>query len=387
MTVPAMGPTAEVEMGTYETSPFPRTDLACADSNGVSPRKLVPGGIRSPPISGSQSGQGAMDPENETQTTRASSNDGSVGAPSVGNSASGRPPPTAVAGPPSTIVGAGGINMYDDFEDEGAQGNGMASAASIEAHLQRFREINTVYAQDKFEYLGSVDPDVQEVPPGALPISMMEFEDVLLDEDNLFYLPTASAIPYRYDAGIDGFFSRHITGRLGRLTHILDKTNLYIKSRWVFLAFLLLLFAYRIHTARGFYLVAYACSIYLLNLVLNFLTPVVDPELESTRSRPGDDFKPFVRQLPEFKFWLDSVKALSLSTCMTLFRCFDMPVFWPVLVIYFLLLTFFTLKERIKHMIRHRYLPFSYGKKTYQRAPTVEPLAEAKGAATAKLEV
>ena len=61
---------------------------------------------------------------------------------------------------------------------------------------------------------------------------------------------------------------------------------------------------------------------------------------------------------------------------MTLFKVFDLPVFWPILVMYFLLLTFITMKERLKHMLRHGYLPWTSGKKSYQKVPTNEDTAE-----------
>ena len=57
--------------------------------------------------------------------------------------------------------------------------------------------------------------------------------------------------------------------------------------------------------AKGFYIVTYALGIYNLNLLLGFLTPQVDPELEGPTlpSKGQDEFRPFVRRLPEFKFW------------------------------------------------------------------------------------
>lgn len=57
--------------------------------------------------------------------------------------------------------------------------------------------------------------------------------------------------------------------------------------------------------AAGFYIVTYALGIYNLNLLLGFLTPQVDPELEGPTlpSKGQDEFRPFVRRLPEFKFW------------------------------------------------------------------------------------
>jgi len=48
---------------------------------------------------------------------------------------------------------------------------------------------------------------------------------------------------------------------------------------------------------------------------------------------------------------------------MTLFTMFDVPVFWPILLLYWLLLFTVTMKRQIKHMIKYRYLPFTTGKK------------------------
>lgn len=58
-----------------------------------------------------------------------------------------------------------------------------------------------------------------------------------------------------------------------------------------------------------------AVGIYLLNLFLAFLTPKIDPSLEmdtqeneleegpSLPTKADEEFKPFIRRLPEFKFW------------------------------------------------------------------------------------
>jgi hypothetical protein len=57
----------------------------------------------------------------------------------------------------------------------------------------------------------------------------------------------------------------------------------------------------------------YALGIYLLNVFLAFLTPKFDPALEQELNdeedgpmlptRGDDEFRPFIRRLPEFKFW------------------------------------------------------------------------------------
>lgn len=68
----------------------------------------------------------------------------------------------------------------------------------------------------------------------------------------------------------------------------------------------------RIFMAQGWYVIAYALGIYLLNIFLAFLTPKFDPTIEdddddgdgpSLPTKSDEEFKPFVRRLPEFKFW------------------------------------------------------------------------------------
>jgi hypothetical protein len=49
---------------------------------------------------------------------------------------------------------------------------------------------------------------------------------------------------------------------------------------------------------------------------------------------------------------------------MTFFSVFDVPVFWPILLVYFIVLFFLTMKKRIQHMIKHNYVPWDFGKKT-----------------------
>ena len=40
---------------------------------------------------------------------------------------------------------------------------------------------------------------------------------------------------------------------------------------------------------------------------------------------------------------------------MTFFEIFDVPVYWPILLLYFISLFLVTMKRQIRHMIRHRY--------------------------------
>lgn len=56
-------------------------------------------------------------------------------------------------------------------------------------------------------------------------------------------------------------------------------------------------------------------------------------------------------------------KAVLIGTTTTLFPIFDIPVFWPILLLYWLVLLFITMRRQIRHMIKYRYIPFSTGKK------------------------
>ncbi|KAK9836267.1 hypothetical protein WJX81_000766 [Elliptochloris bilobata] len=150
--------------------------------------------------------------------------------------------------------------------------------------------------------------------------------------------------------------------------HYLDKTTPHVAPRWVALALVVLVYAVRAYLLHGFYIITYALGIYNLNLLLGFLTPQVDPELEGPTlpSQREDEFRPFVRRLPEFKFWYSAIKAVVIGFVITFFPIFDVPVFWPILLLYWFVLFFVTMKRQIKHMIKYRYLPFTLGKKSYK---------------------
>ncbi|CAI9769087.1 unnamed protein product [Fraxinus pennsylvanica] len=125
--------------------------------------------------------------------------------------------------------------------------------------------------------------------------------------------------------------------------------------------------------ARGFlrfYIVSYGLGIYILNLLIGFLSPLDDPELEPSDgpmlpTKGSDEFKPFIRRLPEFKFWYAITKAFCVAFLMTFFSMFDVPVFWPILLCYWIVLFVLTMKRQIMHMIKYKYIPFNLGKQKY----------------------
>ncbi|XP_052195359.1 protein RER1A-like [Diospyros lotus] len=154
--------------------------------------------------------------------------------------------------------------------------------------------------------------------------------------------------------------------------YYLDKTTPHAVYRWIGTFVVASLYALRVFYIEGFYIITYGVGIYILNLLIGFLSPLVDPELEHSDgpilpTTDSDEFKPFIRRLPEFKFWYSITKAFCVAFVMTFFSMFDVPVFWPILLCYWIVLFILTMKRQIVHMIKYRYIPFSIGKQKYSR--------------------
>eukprot|EP00112_Aurelia_sp_Birch-Aquarium-sp1_P014773 Seg3204.1 transcript_id=Seg3204.1/GoldUCD/mRNA.D3Y31 product="Protein RER1" protein_id=Seg3204.1/GoldUCD/D3Y31 len=176
------------------------------------------------------------------------------------------------------------------------------------------------------------------------------------------------------------FFSRLLQSIRQRYQKLLDDSVPHALGRWIFLLLLCVGYMIRVYFLQGWYIVTYALGIYLLNLFIGFLSPRIDPAMTDDQEfyddiaedgptlpqRAGEEFKPFIRKLPEFKFWHSSAKAVTIALICTCFDAFNVPVFWPILVMYFIILFVITMKRQIKHMIKYRYLPFSYGKRKYK---------------------
>lgn len=158
----------------------------------------------------------------------------------------------------------------------------------------------------------------------------------------------------------------------------LDKSTIHIVPRWILFTVILALFFLRIYLIQGYFIVAYGLGIFLLNNFIAFLSPLDDPTDVGgqrddglslpTTSKEGKEYRPFARRLPEFKFWMACTRGVGTSLVMTFFSVFDVPVFWPILLMYFGVLFFMTMKRQIAHMYKHKYVPISFGKSKYKNA-------------------
>jgi Rer1 family len=152
----------------------------------------------------------------------------------------------------------------------------------------------------------------------------------------------------------------------------LDKSTIHLVPRWSAFAVLLALFFLRVYVVQGYFIVAYGLGIFLLNNFIAFLSPLEDPAEHAannndgptlpTSAKEGKEFRPFARRLPEFKFWLASTRGVCTCIVMTFFSIFDVPVFWPILLMYFFVLFFMTMKRQLIHMYKHKYVPITWGK-------------------------
>jgi len=170
----------------------------------------------------------------------------------------------------------------------------------------------------------------------------------------------------------------HYTKLTRQYRQLLDRIVPHPVYRWSATGGILFLFMVRIFTAQGWYIVCYALGIYLLNLFLGFLQPKFDPSVQDDlmadeieeggiplQTSPKDDeFRPFVRRLPEWKFWLSATYATILALFCSFSEAFDIPVYWPILVVYFCALFALTMRRQINHMIKYKYIPFDIGRKT-----------------------
>ncbi|CAN1163596.1 Protein RER1B [Linum perenne] len=152
--------------------------------------------------------------------------------------------------------------------------------------------------------------------------------------------------------------------------YYLDRSTPHVLHRWLGTFVVATIYLLRVYIIQGFYIVTYGLGIYILNLLIDFLSPKIDPELEimdgaALPTKDTDEFRPFIRRLPEFKFWYAISKALCLAFFITFFSIFDVPVFWPILLCYWIVLAFLTMKRQIMHMIKYKYVPFTTGKQKY----------------------
>ena len=161
------------------------------------------------------------------------------------------------------------------------------------------------------------------------------------------------------------------------LNSLNDKIIIYRAERWGVVAILAVIYFIRIFRKKGYYALTYCIGIHFLNSFIGFISPLDDPEEEDLSEgdsylpqKCNEEFRPFQRKVKEYSFWSVMFWTFIIAIPMTFFESFNIPVFWPLLLIYFILIFFLIMKRQIKHMIKYKYLPWDSGKKIYTHLPS-----------------
>ncbi|CDO78196.1 hypothetical protein BN946_scf184974.g4 [Trametes cinnabarina] len=139
----------------------------------------------------------------------------------------------------------------------------------------------------------------------------------------------------------------------------LDRVTPFVLYRWLGTAGLLALFGLRIVFAQG---PKFDPSVQD-DILADDMEGGGDGAASPLPSQRDDEFRPFVRRLPEWQFWLSATRATLIAIVCTFFVMFDVPVYWPILVVYWFVLFLLTMRRQIQHMIKYKYIPFDFGRK------------------------
>ena len=158
--------------------------------------------------------------------------------------------------------------------------------------------------------------------------------------------------------------------------YIRDKIIVYKLQRWLVILLLTIIYFIRIFIRKGYYALTYCIGIHFLNSFISFLSPLDDPEDELPGNSSylpqsnNEEFRPFQRKLQEYHFWRVMFWTLIISFFCTFFEIFNLPVFWPLLLFYFIFIFILVMRRQIQQMIKYKYLPWDTGKKNYTRVPS-----------------
>lgn len=142
----------------------------------------------------------------------------------------------------------------------------------------------------------------------------------------------------------------------------------YTIPRWSVFGVFLLLFYIRILYLEEFYVIAYGVSVHMLYLLILVITPMSDPDDHAedvALPMHEREHRPFVPKVGEFIVWRNMCRVLGIGYFLTLFGFLDIPVFWPILVVYFVALFAVQVGGRVKHMMTHKYVPWNKPKNQF----------------------
>ncbi|KAI5152152.1 hypothetical protein ENBRE01_2607 [Enteropsectra breve] len=144
-----------------------------------------------------------------------------------------------------------------------------------------------------------------------------------------------------------------------------DNIKPYRRTRWTVFAALGLYFFCRIVKKDSHWLAAYVLCIYLIQCFILFATPkdssIPDPfeaeeELqEYVAPTEENSHRPFIRNLPEYNFWTTVIQYLLIAHAVICFDFTNLPVYIPILVLYFVFMVIATVVKLWEHSSKYKY--------------------------------
>lgn len=159
--------------------------------------------------------------------------------------------------------------------------------------------------------------------------------------------------------------------------HVVDSWAIHARRRWTIFALVFLAFLVRMVLLDGYYAAMYLLSFYIVQNVIQYLTPselptiqeeeesgvVYDIPVAIAAGRTSDASKPMLRKMGEFKLWKKTFAASLLCLVATFIPALDVPVFWPILLLYFLFVLVSVVARQYHHMRRYGYSLADFFKK------------------------
>lgn len=156
---------------------------------------------------------------------------------------------------------------------------------------------------------------------------------------------------------------------------MVDKFSPYPVQRWCVFGLCLLAHFVKILVSGTHHLIAYVVGVYLFHGFILFATPkdenIPDPfeeevdndnSNEYSPSNVDNSLRPFIRNMPEYTYWMFSMKVVVISFLLTLSKFTDIPVYTPILVVYFVFMVLATAIKLWQHSRKYNYNPFFQSK-------------------------
>lgn len=166
----------------------------------------------------------------------------------------------------------------------------------------------------------------------------------------------------------------------------INKTIIYRKERWILTIITYFLFIIKCVIYDSYYALLYILSFYYIQNIILFITPKDVPsihdedededmyEIPDTVFNKSDDpdEKPIIRKISEFSLWEKITFFTLLCHLLSYFEVFNIPVWWPMLLIYFVIVSVLIVFKQRSHMNKYNYSLYDFFKSKRGKKDSVD---------------